>query len=210
MRFLDPLNVPFFFVLISLILSGDLFGEPLERVKNASGVVDAENAATNGSGASQTDFENTLKYKGRSGLPGNGKHVVLVSGDEEYRSEETVVQLGRILAERHGFDCTVLFAVNPETGEIDPLCRTNIPGLDALETASVLFLDVRYRDLPDDQMQRIDDFLTAGRPIFGIRTSTHAFQIPKEKKFARYSFDYDDRNGPWQQGFGRYLQREGK
>ena len=58
-------------------------------------------------------------YEGNDG-PGNGKHIVLVSGDEEYRSEEALPMLGKILATHHGFRCTVLFAINPETGEIDP------------------------------------------------------------------------------------------
>jgi len=44
-----------------------------------------------------------LTLKGGDG-PGKGKHVVLVSGDEEYRSEEALPQLGKILAKRHGFD----------------------------------------------------------------------------------------------------------
>ena len=52
--------------------------------------------------------------------PGAGKHIVLVSGDEEYRSEESLPMLARILSRRHGFQCTVLFAINRQTGEIDP------------------------------------------------------------------------------------------
>ena len=44
--------------------------------------------------------------------PGKGKHVVLISGDEEYRSEEALPQLAKILAKRHGFTCTVLFAID--------------------------------------------------------------------------------------------------
>ncbi|MFN9944299.1 MAG: hypothetical protein ACK56I_33000, partial [bacterium] len=32
-----------------------------------------------------------------------GKHVVLLSGDEEYRSEEAMPMLGKILSQRHGF-----------------------------------------------------------------------------------------------------------
>ncbi len=48
-------------------------------------------------------------YEGSDG-PGKGKHVVLISGDEEYRSEEALPQLAKILARRHGFQCTVLFA----------------------------------------------------------------------------------------------------
>ena len=53
-------------------------------------------------------------YDGGDG-PGKGKHVVLVCGDEEYRSEEALPQLGKILATRHGFKCTVLFAIDPRT-----------------------------------------------------------------------------------------------
>ena len=45
--------------------------------------------------------------------PGKGKHIVLVSGDEEYRSEEALPQLAKILARHHGFKCTVLFAIDP-------------------------------------------------------------------------------------------------
>ena len=59
-------------------------------------------------------------YEGKDG-PGKGKHIVFVTGDEEYRSEESMPQLARILAERHGFKCTVLFAINKQTGEIGPL-----------------------------------------------------------------------------------------
>src|SRR4051812_40785925 len=73
-----------------------------------------------------------VTYEGNEG-PGKGKHVVLISGDEEYRSEEVMPQLGRILAERHGFKCTVLFAVDPATGEINPNYGKNIPGLEALD-----------------------------------------------------------------------------
>ena len=57
-------------------------------------------------------------YEGGEG-PGKGKHVVLISGDEEYRSEEALPQLGKILAKRHGFKCTVLFAINKQTGMLE-------------------------------------------------------------------------------------------
>ena len=58
-------------------------------------------------------------YQGQgSGKPGSGKKVVLVSGDEEYRSEEALPQLGRVLAKHHGLNCVVLFAIDPKTGII--------------------------------------------------------------------------------------------
>ena len=51
-----------------------------------------------------------LNWKGESDMP----HIVLVSGDEEYRSEEALPQMAKILSKHHGFNCTVLFAQNPE------------------------------------------------------------------------------------------------
>jgi hypothetical protein len=86
-------------------------------------------------------------YEGRDG-PGKGKKIVLVSGDEEYRSEETLPQLGKILAKHHGFHCTVLFAVDPKDGTINPNVNNNIPGLEALKTADLLILFTRFRNLP--------------------------------------------------------------
>ena len=68
-----------------------------------------------------------VEYQGQAG-PGLGKHIVLVSGDEEYRSEEALPMLGKILAVHHGFRCTVLFAVDPQTGLIDPINRDEHPG----------------------------------------------------------------------------------
>src|SRR5690606_32880070 len=85
-------------------------------------------------------------------------HIVFVTGDEEYRSEGGMPMLAKILAERHGFRCTVLFAVDPETGEVDPGEQTHIPGLEALETADLMVLFTRFRELPDADMQRIIDF----------------------------------------------------
>mgnify|MGYP005661489937 CR=1 FL=1 len=70
--------------------------------------------------------------------PGKGKHIVFLVGDEEYRSEDSMPQLAKILAVHHGFKCTVLFSINKATGEIDPKTLDNIPGLEALERVMLL------------------------------------------------------------------------
>ena len=93
-------------------------------------------------------------YPGGDG-PGKGKHAVLVSGDEEYRSEEGLPQLGKILARHQGLRCTVLFAINPADGTIDPDNRRNMPGLEALRTADLMIIATRFRELPDEQMQYV-------------------------------------------------------
>ncbi|MEC7499961.1 MAG: hypothetical protein VYE67_16700, partial [Planctomycetota bacterium] len=64
------------------------------------------------------DRNSWLHYTGADG-PGQGKHVVLIAAEQEYRSEESMPMLARVLASHHGFDCTVLFSVN-EKGEVDP------------------------------------------------------------------------------------------
>lgn len=139
-------------------------------------------------------------YSGGTG-PGAGKHVVLIAGDEEYRSEEALPQLGKILSVRHGFKCTILFSITD--GVIDPNNQTNIPGLKALETADMMIIATRFRNLPDKQMKYIDDFVQSGRPIMGLRTATHAFNIPADSgsNYRHYSFNHDD----WKGGFGQQV-----
>ncbi len=144
-----------------------------------------------------------VTFEGESG-PGKGKHVVLLSGDEEYRSEEALPQLAKILAKRHGFTCTVLFAVDND-GTINPNRNDNIPGLEALKTADLMILALRFRNLPDDQMKPIADYLDSGRPVIGMRTATHAFSIPKGKTYSRYSWN---NNKDWDGGFGRHVLGE--
>ena len=114
-------------------------------------------------------------FEGRRG-PGRGKHIVFVIGDDEYRSEDSMPMLAKILAVRHGFKCTALFAMNKETGEIDPGALDNIPGLEALETADLMVIFTRFRELPDEQMKYIIDYTNSGKPIVGLRTATHAFR----------------------------------
>lgn len=138
--------------------------------------------------------------------PGQGKKIVLVSGDEEYRSEEALTQLGKILARHHGFDCTVLYAIDPATGTIAPDTVDNIPGLEALRTADLMVIATRFRNLPDEQMREIDAYLRAGRPVVGMRTATHAFNIPAGRAFHHYAWNHQGEAMP--QGFGRHVLGE--
>jgi type 1 glutamine amidotransferase len=143
-------------------------------------------------------------YPGGDG-PGKGKHIVLVSGDEEYRSEEALPQLGKILAKHHGFKCTVLFPIDLKDGTINPNV-SNIPGLDALGSADLLIVFLRMRNLPDEQMQHLVDYIESGKPIIGMRTATHAFQNPGSQRFAKY--DWQGKEKGYEQGFGRQVLGE--
>jgi hypothetical protein len=134
----------------------------------------------------------------------NGKTIVLLSGDEEYRSEELMPMLGKVLSQHHGFHCYVLFAINPATGEIDPNNQSNIPGLNFLKEADLVIMAWRFRNPPDDQMQHFVDYFESGRPMIALRTSTHAFSFKKENKFHKYSYDSQD----WPGGFGKQILGE--
>jgi hypothetical protein len=140
-----------------------------------------------------------------------GKNIVFISGDEEYRSEEALPQFAKILSKRHGFNCTVLFAQNPENpGIIDANFKSNIPGLQALENADMMVIMTRFRALPNNQMQYIDDYLKTGKPVMGIRTATHAFNFGKDadSKFKHYSNGYSGDESEWKGGFGRLVLGE--
>ncbi len=132
------------------------------------------------------------------------KRIVLVSGDDEYRSEEGLPQLGKILSQRHGFDCTVLYSIDPSTGAVRPDLHSNIPGLEALDKADLMLLLLRFRDLPDSQMKHIVDYVESGRPIVGLRTATHAFDLKHSPTYARYSWN----SKTWDGGFGRQVLGE--
>ncbi len=143
-----------------------------------------------------------IVFTGGAGV-GAGKHVVLISGDEEYRSEEALPMLAKILSRRFGFRCTVLFAIHKETAEIDPNVTDNIPGLSALGTADLMIVFTRFRTLPDGQMEHVDAYLQTGKPIIGIRPSVVAFRSDPDGRFAKYSSDY--RGDDFPSGFGRQV-----
>ena len=130
-----------------------------------------------------------VSYEGATG-PGHGHRIVFLAGDEEYRSEEGLPMLAKILAMRHGFSCTVLFSINPATGDIDPDCQTNMPGLDALDTADLCVMQLRFREWPDAQMKHFVDYVNSGKPIIALRTSTHAFAYTRNKNSPYAKYDW--------------------
>jgi hypothetical protein len=144
-------------------------------------------------------------YDGFPG-PGKGKHIVLISGDEEYRSEEALPQLGKILAKHHGFKCTVLFAIDPADGTINPNKNDNIPGLEALKNADLMIIATRFRNLPDEHMKHMVDYVESGRPVIGLRTATHAFNLGKGSSYLKYTWTSGEKG--YQGGFGKQVLGE--
>jgi len=142
----------------------------------------------------------SVTYPAKAG-PGKGKHVVLLTGDEEYRSEEGLPMLAKILSQRHGFQCTVLFSVAPD-GTIDPKAATSLSDGAALERADAIVMSLRFRNWPDVDMARFAGRLNAGVPIVALRTSTHAFNgFPAGSQWASWNYNNEG-------GFGKRVLGE--
>lgn len=155
---------------------------------------------------------NTVVWEGTGGV-GAGKHIVFIAGDHEYRGEESLPALARILAKSYGFKCTFIVTTNAETGEIEP-GSDHITNLQALKSADLMVVFLRFQKFADDQMQHIEDYLDSGKPVIGLRTSTHAFNGIKGK-FVKYNEGYaghgadgEGAGDNWKAGFGEEILGE--
>ena len=137
-----------------------------------------------------------------------GKHILLVSGDDEYRSEEVLPQLGKLLAEKHGFQCTVTFSIDPKTGNVDPGNHTNLPGLAAMDQADLIIMLWRFREPKDEDMKRFESYLKAGKPIIALRTSTHAFAFDANPDSPYAKYDWQSKKPGFVGGFGKTILGE--
>ncbi len=126
-----------------------------------------------------------LTYPGGEG-PGKGKHIVIIAAEQEYRSEQSMPMMAKILSTHHGFECTVLFGVN-DKGEIDPtmpvypekgqeLKPHHIPGLEKLAAADLVIFFTRLLTLPLTEQQMIVKYIDSGKPFIALRTANHGFR----------------------------------
>ncbi len=145
------------------------------------------------------DSPQWLSYGGGDG-PGKGKRIVLIAADQEYRSEQSMPMMAKILSKRHGFDCTVLFAVN-DKGEVDPTMpvypekgkefkQHHIPGLEQLAGADLVIFFPRLLTLPMSERELIVRYIDSGKPIIALRTANHGFQ-------AALPYKIDGKNVDW-------------
>jgi type 1 glutamine amidotransferase len=101
------------------------------------------------------------------------KHVVFVLGDHEYSGEETMPLLARELQKDARVRCTVLRSAPDQNAE------TDIPGLEALRSADLAVFFLRWRRLPAEQVAHIEAYVRSGKPMIGLRTTSHAFRYPQ-------------------------------
>ncbi|MEP4078349.1 hypothetical protein [Haloferula sp.] len=142
----------------------------------------------------------SITYEGSEGL-GSGKHIVFLASDHEYRTEETSPALARILAKHHGFKCTVVFGVD-DKGNLEA-GSSKISGLAALEDADLFVIFARFLNPPAEEMAHIEAYLEKGGPVLGLRTSSHAFKIPKDSPYAKY--DFQSKVAGFEGGFGHQI-----
>lgn len=136
--------------------------------------------------------EDFLSYEPKG--EAKGKHVVLLAGDEEYRSEEALPMLAKVLSERHGFKTTVLFSVGADGG-VDPTAGGSLTHPQALDSADAIVMLLRFRKWNEETLGKFDAAIKRGIPVIALRTSTHAFAgIPNDSKFASWNWNKD---GGW-------------
>lgn len=145
-----------------------------------------------------------LTFKAEPNGPGKGKNIVLLAGDEEYRSEESMPMMAQLLA-RHGFNTTVLFSLDKD-GTVNPDAGGNLSQSQALDKAEAIIMSLRFRHWDDASMERFEKALNRGVPIIALRTSTHAFNFPDSSKWAKYSWRSKVKG--WENGFGEQVLGE--
>lgn len=113
-------------------------------------------------------------------------HIVFMIGEEEYHTWETLPDFAEKELKAKGYRVDIINA--------DEKDKNNFPGLAAaLKDADLLFLSVRRRTPPKDQLDAVRAYLAAGKPLVGIRTACHAFALRPNDKLA------DPKLAAWQE-----------
>ncbi len=136
----------------------------------------------------------------------NGKHVVLLSGDEEYRSEEAMPMMAQLLA-KQGFKCTVLFSMDEANKFVDPKNQKSLSNAGALDSADAIVMSLRFRNWEDASFEKFNAAFERGVPMVALRTSTHAFNTKAGSKWAKFAYNAKAETG-WEKGFGRQVLGE--
>jgi hypothetical protein len=170
-------------------------------------LIAATTFADEGLAVEKKDSSLFLSFKGNpeklpSGATKSPK-IVLISGDDEYRSEEALPVLAKILSEQHGMDCIVSFSINPENNSVDPNYHFNNPGLENLADADAMILFTRFREWPTDQMKHFEEYVERGGPIIALRTATHPFVFGSKSDSPYKDWSWDSKK--WPGGFGQNI-----
>jgi len=96
--------------------------------------------------------------------------IVLISGEYEYSSSNSLPAFKRLLETNYQFRCTYL----------QWSATNDIPGIEALDRADLAILFIRRMTLADEQLAHVRKFVASHKPVIGLRTASHAFENWKE------------------------------
>jgi type 1 glutamine amidotransferase len=97
-------------------------------------------------------------------------HIVFMIGEDEYHTWDTLPDFAQRELAPRGYRITTI--------QQDPADKNNFPGLvEALRSADLLFVSVRRRTPPIEQLNAVREYLASGKPLVGIRTACHAFAL---------------------------------
>ncbi|WP_261305961.1 ThuA domain-containing protein [Paenibacillus andongensis] len=126
------------------------------------------------------------------------KHIVFIAGEDEYHSEITLASLAKEVQELYGARVTLLTSIP------DPTFPSHIPQLEILKEADLAILYLRFRELPEEQLNHVLNYVESGKPVIAFRTSTHAFRYPEghARQDLNDRFGIDVLGAPWIHHFG--------
>ena len=139
-----------------------------------------------------------------------------MTGDEEYRSEESMPMLADILRRELNAKISICYSLD-SLGFVDPNNTSHISGLQALDSADLMVIFTRFRNLPDHERSYITRYVESGKPIVGFRTSTHAFKYEADSSKFYYNDEWPTRvfgqqwithHGHFQDGHGALTRVE--
>lgn len=112
------------------------------------------------------------------------KHVVIVVGTHHYSPNKSMPLFAETL-QKLGLKTTVLNPDwDPEKGD------KGIPGLEALAEADLAIFFTRFLQLNEPQLKHITNYLASGKPVVGLRTSTHGFNYPPANPNSKWNNDF--------------------
>ena len=111
-------------------------------------------------------------------------HITLIAGTHHYSPQKTFPSL-KLELERLGFQVTL---INPEWNpEKD---KRGLPGLEILKDTDLAVFFIRWLKLEGEQYNYVMNYVKAGKPVVGMRTSNHGFKYPKNHEKSHLNTDF--------------------
>jgi type 1 glutamine amidotransferase len=136
---------------------------------------------------SHEEIRNLFAYVQSDPKPGEAKkklRIALISGALEYKSDESLIGLQKLLEEKYPVECVRMFRKTD----------ADIEGLDKLAECDLAIFFTRRLKPDDKQLALIKKYVESGKPILGIRTASHGFQNWLEMDKDVYGGNYKNHN----------------